>query len=48
MEKPIKVRVRFKIGEKRIDHMAQIVWSVNKEGGDNIYGFKFILDKEES
>ena len=48
MEKPIKVRVRFKIGEKRIDRMAQLVWSMNKEGGNNIYGFEFIMDKEES
>ena len=47
-EKPIRVRVRFKIGEKRIDRMAQLVWSVNKEGSDNIYGFEFIMDKEES
>ena len=48
MEKPIKVRLRFKIGEKRIDRMAQLVWSTNKEGGNNIYGFEFIMDKEES
>ena len=41
MKKPIKVHVRFKVGHRRIDRIAEFVWSMNMEEGDNIYGFKF-------
>jgi PilZ domain len=41
MKKPLKVRVRFKVGEKRIDRIAKFVWTMDREDGDNIFGFKF-------
>lgn len=45
MKKPIRVHVRFRVGHKRVDRIAQFVWSLNKEDGDNVYGFKFIGDR---
>ena len=45
MPKPINVHVRFKIGEKRISRMAQLIWcSKNQEEGLD-YGFNFIIEE---
>ena len=41
MKKPLKVRVRFKVGHRRIDRIARFVWTMDNEDGDNVYGFKY-------
>ena len=46
MEKPIKVHLRFKIGEKRVDRYAHFIWSRKKEDGIMNYGFKYIDEKK--
>ena len=43
MPKPVNVHIRFKIGEKRISRMAQLVWCGKNQQNGLDYGFNFII-----